>query len=330
MQFTTKTGLPVGEISISHRDNIILIGSCFAGNIAGRLKERKFNISSNPFGVQYNPLSIARVLNRVVACEPFGEHSPEIFEHNGKWHSIMHHGDFSRASKEELLECINSSLVGANAMVGKCSVVVVTFGTAYVYTRKSDGCVAGNCHKLPGVDFDRRLLGVKEIADEFGKVIERFRAMNGDVRFLFTVSPIRHLRDGAHDNQKSKSTLLLAVDEIIGRYNDCHYFPAYEIMLDELRDYRFYAEDMVHPSAVAVEYIWECFSECYFDENTKAMNRGVEEVVRGLGHRPFDVGSEGYRRFVSALIGKMESLAAKYPQLDFENEIKQCNTLLDR
>ena len=123
----------------------------------------------------------------------------------------------------------------------------------------------------------------------------------------------------------------MAIDEILRLHPDnTYYFPASEILLDELRDYRFYAEDMVHPSAVAVEYIWECFSECYFGENTKAMNRGVEEVVRGLGHRPFDVGSEGYRRFVSALIGKMESLAAKYPQLDFENEIKQCNTLLDR
>ena len=330
MQFTTKTVLPAGEMVISHRDKIILIGSCFAGNIGRRLMERKFKLCSNPFGVQYNPLSIAQVLRRVASGEPFGEHSPEIFEHSGKWHSIMHHSDFSRSSRDELLECINGSLAQAHAMAGECSVVVVTLGTAYVYTRKSDGCIAGNCHKLPGRDFDRRLLGVKEIVDELSAVIEAYKAMCGEVKFLFTVSPIRHLRDGAHDNQKSKSTLLLAIDEIIAHNSNCHYFPAYEIMLDELRDYRFYADDMVHPSPVAVEYIWECFSKCYFSEDTEIINSGVEEIIKGLEHRPFDAASDGYRRFLAGLIGKMETMVAKYPQLDFEKEIRQCNTLLDR
>lgn len=317
-------------MAISHQDSMLLIGSCFADNIGGRLIGHKFNVCSNPFGVQYNPLSIAQVLKRVALGKPFDEGSPEIFSHNGLWHSIMHHGSFSHSSKDGLLGSINASLQHAHAMAGRCSTVIVTFGTAYVYTRKSDGCIAGNCHKLPGKDFERRLLGIVEIVDEFSEVIEIYRAAGREVRFLFTVSPIRHLRDGAHDNQKSKGTLLLAIDEIIARHSGCCYFPAYEIMLDELRDYRFYADDMLHPSAVAIEYIWECFSQCYFGEETRRINSAVEEIARALEHRPFDAKSDGYRKFLSTLIGKMDALAAKYPQLDFEKEIRQCNTLLDR
>lgn len=331
MQFTTKVELPVKEIDISHKSRIILVGSCFAGNIGRKLQERRFNIEANPFGVQYNPLSISAVLTRIAQGEPFTADSPEIFEHSGKWHSIMHHSDFSRGNKEELLDCINSRLLKAHAMSRSCDTVVVTFGTAYTYTRNSDGTVAGNCHKLPAKEFTRSLMGIEEIAVEFGKVIRTYREMNPNIKFLFTVSPIRHLRDGAHDNQKSKATLLLAIDRII-RDNPgcCHYFPAYEIVLDELRDYRFYAEDMAHPSTTAIEYIWECFCNSYFSKETIAINEAVEEILRALGHRPFDGQSEGYRQFIRGLIQKIGKLEEQYSFLDFKNELTQCNTLLDR
>ena len=321
----------MGEISISHRDNIILIGSCFAGNIAGRLKERKFNICSNPFGVQYNPLSIARVLNRVVACEPFGEHSPEIFEHNGKWHSIMHHGCFSRDTKEELLSCINSRLKSAHERILECDTLILTFGTAYVYTRNSDGNIAGNCHKLPGNMFTRRLATVAEIADSTINAISNIHAANPKVKIIFTVSPIRHLRDGAHDNQKSKATLLLAIDEIVKRLNgNAFYFPAYEIMLDELRDYRFYAEDMIHPSPTAIDYIWECWERCCFSENTRRLNEEIEEINKSLAHRPFSPEADAYKKFLHNTIEKITALNRQHPYLDFDNEIRQCNTVLNR
>lgn len=331
MNFTTPVELPKKELGITHRDSIMLAGSCFASNIGSRLQERKFNIEVNPFGVLYNPLSIAAMLKRVAAGEPFSEASAEIFEHNGLWHSILHHGDFSRENKGDLLECINARVDKANVIAKECDAVFVTFGTAYAYILNSSGTVAGNCHKLPGGMFTRRLLGIREIVSAMSEVIEIYRNLNKNVRFIFTVSPIRHLRDGAHDNQKSKSTLLLAIDEIMQLYpENTHYFPAYEIVLDELRDYRYYADDMVHPSNTAIEYIWECFAKCYFNEETIAVCNDMEEIVRALNHRPFDAASDGYRRFVENLQHKIESIAAKYPYLDLKNEIMQCNTLLKK
>ncbi len=329
MLFTTPVKLPTGEITLSHSSKILLAGSCFATNIGNKLRERKFDIECNPFGVQYNPLSISAVLRRIASGELFGETSPELFEHGNRWHSIMHHSDFSRNSKEELTDCINDRLLTAYNAVQRCDTVILTFGTAYVYTRKSDKVIAGNCHKLPANDFERRRLGITEIADDYSDIIEEYKRLNPGIRFLFTVSPIRHLRDGAHDNQKSKATLLLAIEEIIKRHPDCcHYFPAYEIVLDELRDYRFYAEDMTHPSATAIEYIWENFSKCYFDAETTHINDKTEEIARALAHRPFDEQSAGYKEFIKGVLNKISTLEKKHPHLDFEKEKAQCNTLL--
>lgn len=331
MQFTTPVDLPQGENSITHKDRIMLVGSCFATNIGRMLQERKFRIDINPFGTQYNPLSINSVLRRVAKGNVFYEESAELFGHNGKWHSIMHHSDFSRDSREELLECINSRLLHAHTIADECSVVFITLGTAYAYIRKCDNTVAGNCHKLPAKEFDRRLLTVDEIIEDFERTISIYREKNPDIRFIFTVSPIRHLRDGAHDNQKSKATLLLAIDGIMDRHPECcSYFPAYEIMIDELRDYRFYAEDMLHPSETAVKYIWECFAKCYFGKETCMINGKIEDINKGLAHRPFDNRSEGYRQFIGNITAKIEEIASKHDYLDFEKEIMLCNTLLNR
>lgn len=331
MQFTTPAGLPLKDFRISHRDNIMLVGSCFAANIGNRLLDSKFNVVQNPFGVQYNPFSIATVLERVAGGESFTASSGELLCHNGKWHSMMHHSDFSRDSMEELLECINSSLANAHKVAVECNTIIVTFGTAYVYYRNSDGSIAGNCHKLPGNMFTRRLLDIDSIVERFSQVMESYIQKNPGIRFLFTVSPIRHLRDGAHDNQKSKATLLLAIDRLIQMYpQNAFYFPAYEIVLDELRDYRFFADDMVHPSATAVEYIWECFGKCYFNEETAAVNATAGEIARALAHRPFDASSAPYREFIANTLRKISTIEERMPYLDFENEKKRCNTLLER
>lgn len=331
MNFRTKVELPVGSFSITHRNSIMLAGSCFAGNIGAMLARRKFNIGANPFGILYNPLSIASMLTRVISGEPFTPASPEITEHNGKWHSMMHHGDFSRNSLEELLDALNDSMTESHARAMSCDTVIITFGTAYVYERTSDGMVVGNCHKLPASTFTRRLLGIDEIVSAMSAVMERYIAATPGIRFIFTVSPIRHLRDGAHDNQMSKATLLLAIERLRALYpGNTFYFPAYEILLDELRDYRFYADDMTHPSAMAVEYIWECFGRCCFDETTQKLCDETEAVMRAMEHRPFDETSEGHRRFLRNLVQKMEAIEEKYPHIDFENEKRQCNTLLDR
>ena len=330
-RFRTAIELPTGKYGISHKSRLLLAGSCFAGNIGAMLAERKFDININPFGVLYNPLSIATMMNRVITGEPFTPESPELFEHNGKWHSILHHGDFSRNTQEELFDAINESLATSHRKAKECDTVIITFGTAYAYIRNNDNIIAGNCHKLPANIFTRRLLGIEEIVKATADVIDRFREINPEIKFIFTVSPIRHLRDGAHDNQKSKATLLLAIDRIMELYPDnALYFPAYEIVLDELRDYRFYADDMVHPSSVAIEYIWECFGKCYFNNATQKLNEEIEAIMRAMEHRPFDASSDGYKTFLRNLLGKIEAIEEKYSYIDFEKEKMRCNTLLNR
>lgn len=331
MQLTTPVKIDNNGISISHKSRILLIGSCFAVNIGNRLLERAFDVEMNPFGVLYNPMSIATALDRIADGMPFTGNSPEIFEYNGMWHSIMHHSDFSHPRKEVAIEKMNDSLRKAYEKSCSYDIVFITLGTAYAYILKQSNSIAGNCHKLPGNEFDRRLLSIEEIAGTLEKTLERYLTANPKTIFIFTVSPIRHLRDGAHDNQKSKATLLLAVDKLMESHpGNTSYFPAYEIMLDELRDYRFYADDMTHPSAKAIEYIWEAFSGCYFNKETYGINSRMEEISRGLGHRPFNTESETYRQFLHGLMQKIEELKKEHPYLNLEKETTQCTTLLNR
>lgn len=331
MRFTTDVALPLRELDILHNTPLMLMGSCFAQNIGQRLSDYKFNVDINPFGIIYNPLSVAEALRRICSGELFDVDSPEVFMHNGMWHSYLHHGSFSNKSKEGLLELLNTRLLAAHNNVMNGGVLMITFGTAYAYRLKENGMVVGNCHKLPQNMFGRLLLSVGEIVDAMTSVTDILLSKNPSLQILFTVSPIRHLRDGAHDNQLSKATLLLAVEELRRIYTEnTHYFPSYEIMLDQLRDYRFFAEDMVHPSSVAINYIWECFGKCYFSSETLRLNECVAEIMRAMSHRPFDAASEEYHRFLNKILLKIAELQKKYPYFDFEKEILQCNTLLKR
>lgn len=329
MRFTTETTLPTGSLEITHVTQMMLLGSCFAQNIGEYLRNNKFQVDINPFGIMYNPLSIATALRRIASGEPFEASSPDLFNHNGLWHSFLHHGEFSRKEKADTIEAVNSRLAKAHCEARSLDVLMLTFGTAYVYCRTEDGSVVGNCHKLPSSMFTRRLLTVDEIAEEMSQVIEQYLQLRPSLKILFTVSPIRHLRDGAHDNQVSKATLLLAIEKLRKLFPDnTLYFPSYEIMLDELRDYRYYADDLVHPSTLAVEYLWDSFSRCYFSPHTKALNSEVAEIMRGLSHRPFDATSSGYLKFLSQILLKISEVQKKCPYFDFENEISKCNTLL--
>ena len=331
MQLTTPVIPDTADFKIEHNSKIMLLGSCFAQNIGTRLAAYKFDVCSNPFGITYNPSSIATILNRILDGKEFDEESPEIVEHNGKWHSMLHHGCFSQDSKESLLATTNSALSTANEQLSKCGIVTITLGTAYVYTRNSDNLVVNNCHKLPGKAFSRRLLSINEITGCLGSAMQRIIEQRPNIKFIFTVSPIRHLRDGAHDNQKSKATLLLAIEELTKMFPaNCSYFPAYEIMLDELRDYRFYAEDMAHPSPLAVEYIWERFTACHIAGESIALCKEIAPIMRALAHRPFDERSSGYKEFIGNTLQKIETIKGKHPYIDFEKEIEKCNIQLSK
>lgn len=327
MRLTIPVELPANELEISYATRQMILGSCFAENIGKRLVACKFPVLLNPFGILYNPLSIAVALRRIAGGEHFTEESPELVFHGERWHSMLHHGDFSRRDRDDVLSAVNGSIEQARAFLSGLDLLTLTFGTAYVYRRKSDNMLVGNCHKIPGGEFTRSLLTVDEVVASTARAFEDVRRLSPAAKLLLTVSPIRHIRDGAHGNQVSKAVLLLAVEELKRCFpGKVFYFPAYEIVLDELRDYRFYAEDMIHPSDAAVGYIWDCFKASYFSDSTNRLAAQVDDIMRALAHRPFDPDGQAYRDFKSKLLLKIEAVKEKNPFFDFSNEIEQCRT----
>lgn len=328
MEFRTKVDLPVGVPFINHEDGLMMWGSCFAENMGRLFVDYKFRCDVNPFGVLYNPYSIARSVCQV--AEGYIYNKVDLREAHGVWYSLMHHSAFSSPDADECLEKINTRLSRAAAHLRRARWVMFTWGTAWIYEWKEDGRIVGNCHKLPGKYFTRRLLEVEEITDVYVPLIEKLSALNPDLHFLFTVSPIRHVKDGMHGNQVSKSVLLLAAQKLVESCPNCFYFPSYEIMMDELRDYRFYADDMLHPSQVAVDYMWECFGRTFFSPATRQFLHEWERLKKGLAHRPFDPDSEAYQRFLSQILLNIEELKEKLPYLDVQNEISLCQARLKK
>ena len=254
-----------------------MLGSCFADEIAEQMEQRYLAVTRNPFGTLYNPLSIAQALKMTAV--------PPLVEHDGLWHSMAHHGAFSRSTKEEAEKAVRGSIETMQRAVEEANVVIVTFGTAWVYEcsmGSGQWSVVGNCHKMPAECFTRRRLTAEEIIAAWQPIIERY----ADKHWIFTVSPIRHVKDGLHENQLSKATLLQAVDLITNQYAAVSYFPSYEIMLDELRDYRFYADDLVHPSSLAVQYIWERFIDCFCTPQTRNEMNIQHKRWKQTQHRP--------------------------------------------
>ena len=325
------TSVVASKISpqLDYDDVLLFMGSCFATEIGQRLQETKLRCQLNPFGVLYNPLSIASSL-RTLLDNKYPTEDAFIF-HEGLWHSFSFHGNFSASTKEELMGNIRHSLDTCRDVLKQVTCLFLTFGSTYVYEWKETGKVVANCHKLPERLFNRSRLTVTEIVDEYTSLLQDIWMVNPTMRVLFTVSPIRHIRDGLHENQLSKATLLLAIDQIKQLFpGKVLYFPAYELLLDELRDYRFYADDLVHPSRVAIEYIWQRFSEACFDKDTLMTMKSVKEIKNMIEHRPFHPESEEYERFLQQIVLKIETLSEKYPYFDFDKEKESCLTKLNR
>lgn len=317
MRFTTPVELSKGLPPITHAQQLLLMGSCFAENIGTLLKDNSFHCDVNPFGILYNPFSISEALKEILAGKQYTE--DDLFFFRDCWHSPMHHGMFSAASVDEVLRQINDRLLQAHDRMEHTDWLLLTWGTAYVYQQKDTGRIVSNCHKQPEGSFSRRMLAVDEIVREYTLLLEELRKRNSGLKVLFTVSPIRHIRDGLHANQLSKATLLLAIEQLQTAFPDfVFYFPSYEIVLDELRDYRFYTDDMLHPSPVAIRYLWERFSEVFFSDETKKIMEECESIRKALAHRPFHPDSEEHKRFLGQIVLKIERLNGKYPYLEFE------------
>lgn len=282
----TPVEVPKGLFSIGYDNRVFMIGSCFTENMGIRMTNLDFNVLINPFGILYNPLSMADALCRCLDNKRIDD--TVLVQHEGLWHSWLHHGSYSRRDKEECLKACNEDIAKANAFLTQCDSVIVTFGSAWLYRLVDDGMVVANCHKVPAGRFDKCLASVDEVVNAWIPIVERLVQAGKNV--VFSISPVRHLAYGAHGNQLGKAVLLLAIERIVyameEKKNRVTYFPAYEIVMDELRDYRFYADDMMHPSPLAEQIVWQRFQEAFMSQETIIRSEEIERAKKSLAHRP--------------------------------------------
>lgn len=327
MELITRINIPKPPFRISYTDKLLLLGSCFAENIGSKLQTYKFNIDINPFGTLYNPCSISSAIQILKSKKLYT--ADDLFSYEGSFHSFDHHSRFSFSSEETCLTNINLRLTRSYQELDQTTLVIITLGTSFIYQLKETGKIVANCHKLPEKQFTRLRYNVNEITTVLHTIFTELNKINPHMHLIFTVSPIRHWRDGAHQNQLSKSTLLLAIDNLQQQYpQQIAYFPAYEIMMDELRDYRYYADDMLHPSPLAIHYIWERFLGNYIDSTSQQIIKEWEEIKKAIEHRPFAPQSEAYHKFIVQTLLKIERITQKFPFFDTENEIKALKSKL--
>ena len=321
-KFRTAVELPVFRNKMGYRHKSMMIGSCFAENIGLYLQEYCLPVMLNPFGILYNPFSIASCLEQLMTRKTFTEQ--DLIFSNGLYHSFSHHSRFSGTDSGMVLEKINSQTVEALNYLSDATHLFITFGTSWVFQHRQSGGVVSNCHKLPAATFNHNRLSVNQITEIWVPVIEQLKRINPKLQLVFTVSPIRHLKDGAHANQLSKSTLLIAIDSLISIYgNDrISYFPSYEIVLDELRDYRFYSTDMTHLSEPAIDFIREKFVETMLDYEAQSIMNEVGKLLQALKHKPFNPRDREYISFIETQITKIDQLQIKYPFMDFKSITK--------
>ncbi len=325
MQFKTTIDVPHSAFEISYAQKGMSVGSCFSTNIGSRLHNAKFPILVNPLGTIYNPVSIANTIDLLLGTKAFDEQ--QVFFANGVWQSYYLHTSFSSVTKDEVLRKFQAVKEDFQQNFKSLDYVILTLGTAWVYELKSSKQIVNNCHKTPASQFNRRRLSVAECVSVLKHAIEQLRNENPNLHVIFTVSPIRHWKDGAHENQVSKSTLFLAIDELQNTLKNISYFAAYELLMDDLRDYRFYADDMLHPSDVAIEYICEKFSETYFSKETKDVIKQIDSIQKALEHKPFNAESEAYKEFLTKQKLLCDDIQTKY-HICMREELSDFNSQL--
>lgn len=321
MQLQTYIPLPKPDFEITHEHSLMSLGSCFSENIGRYFEQLKFPIIVNPFGQQYNPASIAQGVTRLLHPTPYTEN--DLLFHNELFHSFDHHSDFSRPAPAPALEAMNSALEYASAHLRETDVVFITLGTSHCFEWKENKKIVSNCHKIPAKNFERKLLSASESVAILSETIEQLISVKPNIKIVFTVSPIRYLAFGAFENSVSKGNLFSAINTLLERYANVSYFPSYEIVIDELRDYRFYAEDMLHPNATAISYVFEKIQQVYFSEKTQQLNRQIREITQACSHRPRNPESVAHKQFLAKYIAKIQALSAEFPLLHFEPEMEK-------
>jgi GSCFA family len=304
--------------TIKHLDHLFLAGSCFTENIGTKLKQHKFSVLENPNGILFNPISIAKSITSYLENKQYNEE--DLFYQNETWNSWEHHSRFSHPDKKECLQMINTSQALAYDYLGSADWVLLTLGSAFVYERENREVVA-NCHKVPTDKFNKRLLSVEEVLSALDNVMHRLFIFNPNLKIIFTISPVRHLRDGFIENNRSKAVLIHAVHHMVNKFSKLFYFPAYELVIDDLRDYRFYAEDMVHPNYAATNYVWDKFVTTCIDEPSQKLMKEINEINAAKSHKAFNPLSTQHKKFLQTNLEKVQKLKKEYPYINFNEEV---------
>ncbi len=311
-------------VKISHRNKLLLVGSCFTEQIGNKLGQQKFTVLENPNGILFNPVSISNAVISYATEKMYGEN--DLFYYNELWGSWQHHTKFSNIDKARALDAINHSQEKANSFIKETDWILLTLGSAFVYENtiaENDDVyknVVANCHKVPADKFNRRLLDTSEIKNVLAAMMKAVKKINPAVNFIFTVSPVRHIREGFVENNRSKAALIQAVHSLVNDV-DVFYFPAYELVIDDLRDYRFYAEDMVHPNYAATNYVWEKFIATCIDEPSQQRMKEIAVIVAAKNHKAFNPTSEQHKKFLQTNFEKVQRLSQQYPYINFDEEM---------
>jgi hypothetical protein len=304
---------------------LFLIGSCFTENIGEKLKTYKFSVLENPNGILFNPVSVAEAMASYIDNVQVKE--SDLFQFDQGWHSWKHHSRFSGLNAEEAIRKINTSTSHAHSYLKETSYLMITLGSSWIYTltekalNATAGSVAANNHKAPADWFNRRLMSIEEVLQVLNSMLRRLFLFNPKLKIIFTISPVRHLREGVVENNRSKAVLIQAVHQMVDQFDRLYYFPSYELIIDDLRDYRFYAEDLVHPNYFATQYVWEKFVDACISEEAKALMKEIHLINLAYRHKPFNEKTEAHKSFKLKYLEKVRHLQDQFPFLDFSKEI---------
>lgn len=318
MELRTTFDIIPSVPKITYDDPVLFTGSCFSASIGRKFELGHLPVMINPSGTVYNPVSVFNTINRILSGEQY--EIKDLYEYNGMWVSFDHYMDFSSSNPEKTLESVNSRLEEAREFLAGARFIFITFGTARVYRWNETGRIVSNCHKIPSSSFTNELLAVKDIVSLWNSCLDTLETGYPELKVVFTISPVRHWKDGAHGNQVSKSVLFLAVEELLRHPAGPMYFPAYELLMDDLRDYRYYNDDMLHPSSSAIEYMWEAFAKCYLDEKTHKLWDEIYGISKAVSHRIQSGSVTEIRKFAETMISRIDSINRRKPGIDLSPE----------